>query len=379
MTTAQALPCRQLRLETRNFQEIESRQPERHRSVVQLESGSLAFRLRELSWGAASLQNEAWSHGIRIVADRPSSYLSFACVTRGDARWMGRSIGPGSVLRIEGPWDCSSRGPFEYVAFGVPLAAFQCAADQVAGGERVPTEPGNRILTYAEPWVLTRRLIEAFDALEQSALDPSLAQPVADELLGLALRLDRAEGPVRKVRAPSPTIRLRAIRRIEDYLEAHPGSVPTIPQLCALADVSERTLEYAFRDHLGSTPVRYLRLRRLMLARRRLQNPDSTSDRVTEIAIACGFFELGRFAADYRTHFGELPSETLAESIRARSRDTRGSSPRTGIRVALSPLDGLRVGPPAGPGPASARRRGPARSSRARSATERREPPSRSS
>lgn len=326
MATAKAIPHRQIRLATGNPDEIEKRQPERRRSLVQLESGLLEFRLHELSWGDAAIQAERWSCGIRVVTDRPSSYLTFVYVIRGDAHWMGRSIGTGSLLRIDGPWDCRSRGPFEYVAFGVPMADYEQAADRVAGGEHPAPQAGNRILSGAPFPMLVPRLFGSLYALEQSALHPALTKATADELLELALRIDRPEETDRKERDPSPTLRLRAIRRVEDYLEAHPGVVPSIPMLCAIAGVSERTLEYAFQEHLDSTPIRYLRLRRLTLARRRLLNPDSASERVTDIAISCGIFELGRFAADYRKHFGELPSETLARSLRAFGDDDRRRS-----------------------------------------------------
>jgi len=35
---------------------------------------------------------------------------------------------------------------------------------------------------------------------------------------------------------------------------------------------------------------------------------------VTAIATGCGFFELGRFAVEYRSLFGESPSVSLART-----------------------------------------------------------------
>jgi transcriptional regulator GlxA family with amidase domain len=40
------------------------------------------------------------------------------------------------------------------------------------------------------------------------------------------------------------------------------------------------------------------------------------ADTVTSIALDCGFAHLGRFPATYRTAFGELPTETLAQGRR---------------------------------------------------------------
>ena len=58
-------------------------------------------------------------------------------------------------------------------------------------------------------------------------------------------------------------------------------------------------------------PKRYLLLRRMNLARQALRQaaPDTTS--VTDIATRFGFWQLGRFAVEYQTLFGESPSATL--------------------------------------------------------------------
>jgi AraC-like DNA-binding protein len=50
------------------------------------------------------------------------------------------------------------------------------------------------------------------------------------------------------------------------------------------------------------------------LARRALRDAHSASTTVTEIATAHGFWELGRFAVEYRAVFEELPSTTLRRS-----------------------------------------------------------------
>ena len=100
-------------------------------------------------------------------------------------------------------------------------------------------------------------------------------------------------------------------RRVEAYLEAHVSEPLYLADLCAATGVSERTLEQVFRESYGVSPLQYLKLRRLNLARERLRDGLPGRDSVTEIAFECGFWELGRFATDYKALFGESPSHTL--------------------------------------------------------------------
>jgi AraC family ethanolamine operon transcriptional activator len=88
-------------------------------------------------------------------------------------------------------------------------------------------------------------------------------------------------------------------------------TVPTIADTCRATEVSERTLQYAFRRYVNMTPLIYLRMCRLNRVRATLRHLDSNSTTVTTVALRYGFIHLGRFSADYKNAFGELPSETL--------------------------------------------------------------------
>lgn len=80
--------------------------------------------------------------------------------------------------------------------------------------------------------------------------------------------------------------------------------------LAAVAGVRPRTLEAHFKLHLGTTPLGWVRRTRLARARQQLLAAGDDAS-VTGVATANGFSQLGRFAAQYRQQFGELPSQTL--------------------------------------------------------------------
>ena len=102
-----------------------------------------------------------------------------------------------------------------------------------------------------------------------------------------------------------------AIARLAAFIEANCERPLYLSEICAAAGVSERTLRAACHAQLGMSPIRYLRSHRMQLARQALtaSRPETTT--VTAIATECGFFELGRFAMDYRKMFGETPGATL--------------------------------------------------------------------
>jgi transcriptional regulator GlxA family with amidase domain len=82
-------------------------------------------------------------------------------------------------------------------------------------------------------------------------------------------------------------------------------------EICQEIGVGGRTLRAACQEQLGQSPAQYVMLHRMRAARRALQEADPDLMRVTDIATEYGFWELGRFAVNYRHIFGESPSTTL--------------------------------------------------------------------
>jgi len=90
--------------------------------------------------------------------------------------------------------------------------------------------------------------------------------------------------------------------------------IPTSAELAGALGITDRWVRAAFAGAYGVSVSEFFRARALHRARRALAAADPTSTSVTEIAMAYGFWHLGRFSGHYRAHFGELPSRTLGRA-----------------------------------------------------------------
>jgi AraC-like DNA-binding protein len=76
--------------------------------------------------------------------------------------------------------------------------------------------------------------------------------------------------------------------------------------------ISVRTLQDVIKQYRGMSLHRYLRLKRLWLVRKRLLLGDQIS--VKACALEYGFWHMGDFSRSYQNHFGETPSQTVAQA-----------------------------------------------------------------
>lgn len=125
--------------------------------------------------------------------------------------------------------------------------------------------------------------------------------------------------PVPDTSAPRPGRALPGdLVRVLEWSRLHAREPAGLEDLARIAAVPPRTLETHFRQFLGTTPLAWLRDARLTRARDALLAAGGRAATVSEIAVASGFTQLGRFAALYCRRFGELPSETLRRLRRPR-------------------------------------------------------------
>ena len=101
------------------------------------------------------------------------------------------------------------------------------------------------------------------------------------------------------------------VRRVEAFINQRISDPISMDEMVSVSGVSARSLHAGFRRFRDTTPMNYLKNRRLLLAHRRLLNGADLGVTVTDVALGCGFTHLSKFARDYHERFGERPSETL--------------------------------------------------------------------
>lgn len=102
-------------------------------------------------------------------------------------------------------------------------------------------------------------------------------------------------------------------RLARDYMAAHLNQPLYLDDLCLACGLSRRGLQQIFHKKTGISPMEYLSLRRLQGARQDLKAGVGWGG-VKTVALNWGFWHLGRFAAEYRRVFGELPSVTAGKT-----------------------------------------------------------------
>jgi AraC-like DNA-binding protein len=140
---------------------------------------------------------------------------------------------------------------------------------------------------------------------------PVLAAEIEHSIL-TTLLLSQRHNYTDAIFSAQPLPAPRVVRRVVELIDAAPDKAFTVADLALHAGVSERSLHAAFRRQLGTSPMSWVRRRRLEQAHDELLALDPTTGaRVTDVALRHGFAHTGRFAAAYRRHYGESPSATL--------------------------------------------------------------------
>jgi AraC-like DNA-binding protein len=229
--------------------------------------------------------------------------------------WNGAEVDEAHVIRHnEGESAFQhSPAPAGWGAMSLPVEDMVAAGVAIAGLDLAP--PKDPLILAPAAFAVSRlkRLHAAAGHLAETAPEV-IANP--DAARGLEQALIEAmvaclDGPEDRQTGPARGQHSIVMRRFWRIIQENSGQALYLPEICKAIRVPERTLRLCCQEHLGMGPKRYLMLRRMHLARRAMRRATLGETTVTEVATRYGFWQLGRFAVEYRALFGEPPSATL--------------------------------------------------------------------
>jgi AraC-like DNA-binding protein len=291
--------------------------------IVQLKPGKLRGSIKHLGLGNLDISTGQFSSDARVrgITHRERLVLGTLLESTGRSTQWWRDIRPGDVgiFPAQVEIDVIHGGVTAYLLVSISMPELL----SMFGSEEQLADPAfwnSKGVFHTDPRVgvkMLQRLKGIMSDVEHIVTNPSA--PAAD-----FLRRSIIEPFVLSIASGLPPAReryytgARLVSETEDYVDAAGGRPVHISELCNALNVSRRSLHRAFEDALGMGPNAYLRRRRLSAIHSILRRSDPASISIGDLAFEYGFPEAGRFAAYYRGHFGETPSET------SRSRMGRG-------------------------------------------------------
>ena len=106
----------------------------------------------------------------------------------------------------------------------------------------------------------------------------------------------------------------KIVHRALERIQAHNKTVH-VEELCVAIGTTNRSLRRAFHTFFGLGPSNFLKLQQLNRVRRELLAQSAPGMTITSVLASHDIMEFGRFAGEYRTLFGELPSQTLRKHV----------------------------------------------------------------
>lgn len=187
----------------------------------------------------------------------------------------------------------------------------------------IPLEP--LLLAAAEHGLLDNLVIDG-EAPLQLASGPNDLTTTAAELLEsaehgqssrwlqlerrLLLQLSQTLQRPRALTVPRGDRGWRHVNVSLAWMQRHLEENFVLPDLAAVAGITPRALQMAYRKHLGKRPLQSLRMLRLAELRRQLLTMPGSSRRLLDHLEQCGLSPSGNMARHYRERYGEKPSQT---------------------------------------------------------------------
>ncbi|NQZ09933.1 MAG: helix-turn-helix domain-containing protein [Algicola sp.] len=309
------------KLKMAEIEHISNSKVGQNRRYLQLQPGKLDGNLTEIKLDGVILLREQLNASVQIEGAPPENFFPLAIVLGGTAgmRFCGSEFEGNNLLQATGSeWSVRFNENIDYVGCILDKAILAKNTECLRGHSVLPQWFVSRACRVQpetignyQCWLRkTLLLLEQQPTLLQL---PDIRRMLSGQMFQLVINMLCSTQDYQQPLMPQSR-RLTGVHRVVDFLKTHASHLPTMAELCTVAQLSERSLEYGFKEQFGVTPVRYVKLVRLNGVRQDLSASDPKFTKVVDIALRWGFVEFGRFAGEYSRLFKELPSHTLRQA-----------------------------------------------------------------
>ena len=245
--------------------------------------------------------------GLDQIGSTPPGYRTFVIVGEHchGFQWRGQQITQNDLLIFpqNNELQSASKADFEIFTISVRLAYLE----QLFNYLGLKGLPDKREIVRLNTHVLQelRYLASTIIISTGGNLIQPTVQSLVEKLIISATETDTEKTPCMRKRD-------RAVDSIVDYVRSTPVPTSELAELCCIAGVSERTLQYAFKERYDIAPNVFIKRWNLNTARRQLLSANSAKTNIYDVALKLGFYHQSQFANDYKQLFSELPSKTLS-------------------------------------------------------------------
>ena len=141
-------------------------------------------------------------------------------------------------------------------------------------------------------------------------LEESVSLEIQEQITKEMLQLINAQ----KMKTPHFTKSEQIAIKIKKQLFLHMDADINTSSLAKKHNISERSLQNAFKSLYDITPTQFIRLLKLNHVHHELIEKNSETTSVIRIAQKWGFKHMGKFSQHYKALFGQNPSITLKTS-----------------------------------------------------------------
>lgn len=291
---------------------------------TQLDKGQFSGSVTSVACDGVQIFREAMNRSVDELASAPAdSYvIGLPTIVEGDALWCGSKLSKSSLITMDKNDELLFRTSHssEITAAVISAERLEEYAERVEKVDLRPLMSKVNPVEMLPPAIQSRLLATLYIGTEHLAKNiedgtshPNSWRHFEDSVLSICVQA-LLSASNNNSRHHEYRVHRYIVKSVRELTLAQHCDPITIGEICTALNISRRTLNHAFQQVLGITPVAYMRNIRLHKIRAELQYKSQQILNIACVASHWGFWHMSLFSRYYRELFGECPSETLERS-----------------------------------------------------------------